>query len=110
MTAVHGSRILRGSTAAEEEHTMGNVDIIAAARAEALFTSTLPTGSAPTRTDTELAIRQAVHSHGGVRGCASLMAYGYGDYPEAAANRMRWARGVITANYPRQRPGRRSSC
>lgn len=82
---------------------MRNVDIITAARAEALFTSTLQTGSEPTRADTERAIRHAVHTYGGVRGCASAMAYGYGDQPEAAANRMRWARGVISAHYPRRR-------
>ena len=89
---------------------MRSVDIITAARAEALFTSNLPTGSAPTRADTETAIRQAVHLYGGVRGCASQMAYAYGDSPEAAASRMRWARGVITADYPRRLHERRSSC
>nr|BFE72778.1 hypothetical protein GCM10020092_060790 [Actinoplanes digitatis] len=31
------------------------------------------------------------------------MAYGYGDNPEAAAQRMRWARSVVAANYPRRR-------
>ena len=64
---------------------MRSVDIIMAARAEALFTSELPTGSEPTSADAERAIRDAVRVHGGVRGCAAQMAYGYGDNPEAVA-------------------------
>jgi hypothetical protein len=88
---------------------MRSVDIITAARAEALFTSELPTDSEPNLTDTEHAIRYAVQAYGGVRGCASQMAYGYGEHPEAAAYRMRWAREVINAHYP-QRRGARSSC
>ncbi|MEU7908027.1 hypothetical protein [Actinoplanes sp. NPDC049118] len=83
---------------------MRSVDIIMAARAEALFTSDLPTGSRPDPADTERAIRDAVHTYGGIRGCAAQMAYGYGDNPEAAAHRMRWARSVVAANYPRRRP------
>ncbi|MET8148850.1 hypothetical protein ACIBSW_22065 [Actinoplanes sp. NPDC049668] len=82
---------------------MRSVDIITAARAEALFTSELPTGSDPTPADAERAIRDAVRVHGGVRGCAAQMAYGFGDNPEAAAQRMRWARSVVAANYPRRR-------
>jgi hypothetical protein len=89
---------------------MRNVDIITAARAEALFTSKLATGSAPTPADTERAIRQAVHANGGVRGCASQMAYGYGDNPEAAATRMRWARDVVFAAYPPRLSRARTPC
>ena len=83
---------------------MKSMDIFTAARAEALFTSELPTGSEPASADIERAIRCAVHMYGGVRGCASQMAYGFGDNPEAAAKRMRWARSVIIAHYPRRRP------
>ena len=31
----------------------------------------------------------------GTRGCAGVMAQEFGDHPEAAAARMRWARQVI---------------
>ena len=69
------------------------------ARAEALFTSHLPTGSMPSLIAVEQAIRHAVRSHGGVRGCAADVAGEYGDHPESAAPRMRWARGVVERLY-----------
>jgi hypothetical protein len=84
---------------------MKSIEIFTAARAEALFTSELPTGSEPASADLEHAIRCAVRAHGGVRGCASRMAYGFGESPEAAANRMRWARSVVIAHYPRRPQG-----
>ncbi|MEU4689835.1 hypothetical protein [Actinoplanes sp. NPDC023714] len=70
-------------------HTM-----IDAARAEALFASILPTGSLPGAAETTTAIRSAVRRYGGVRGCAAEMAHAYGEHPETAARRMRWARGL----------------
>jgi hypothetical protein len=82
---------------------MKSMEIFTAARAEALFTSELPTGSEPTSADIRRAIQCAVRTYGGVRGCASQMAYGFGESPEAAANRMRWARSVVIANYPSRR-------
>ena len=32
----------------------------------------------------------------GIRGCAGLMAQEFGDHPEAAAERMRWVRQLLT--------------
>jgi hypothetical protein len=75
-------------------------DVLTAARAEALFSSTLPTGAAVSRADTQWAITAAVRRHGGVRGCAALVAVHYGDYPQTAVRRMRWARGVVDRFYP----------
>jgi hypothetical protein len=69
------------------------------ARAEALFTSQVATGSRPTYDVVEMAIRVAVRAHGGVRGCAADVAAEYGDYPEVAAPRMRWARAVVEQLY-----------
>jgi hypothetical protein len=64
---------------------------ILAARAAALFASPLPTGSRPSAAVVTEAVAAAVHSCGGTRGCVALLAASYGDYPELAASRMRWA-------------------
>jgi len=76
-----------------------NATLLTVARAEALFTSQLATGSRPTYDVVETAIRIAVRTHGGVRGCAADVAAEYGDYPELAAPRMRWARDVVQQLY-----------
>lgn len=82
-----------------------NATILTAARAEALFTSRLPTGSNPPYAVAEEAIRLAVRAHGGVRGCAADVALEYGDYPEVAVPRMRWARHVIEQLYEARQTG-----
>lgn len=80
--------------------------ILTAARAEALFTSGLATGSQPDYALVEQVIRVAVRTHGGIRGCAADVAREYGDYPEIAVPRMRWARHVVTNLYGARRgPG-----
>jgi hypothetical protein len=73
--------------------------LLIAARAEALFTSQLNTGSQPSYDVVEEAIRIAVRAHGGVRGCAADVAGEYGDHPELAVPRMRWARDVVEQLY-----------
>jgi hypothetical protein len=50
------------------------------------------------------AIRQAVRRFG-VHGCAARMAQEFGDHPQAAVERMRWARQVVGAVFAG--PGRR---
>jgi hypothetical protein len=77
-----------------------NSAILTAARTEALFTSVLATGSDPAYDIVEQAIRTAVRTHGGVRGCAADVASEYGDYPDTAVPRMRWARHVVHTLYP----------
>jgi hypothetical protein len=72
---------------------------LTAARAEALFTSQLATGSQPANDVLEEAIRIAVRAHGGVRGCAADVAAEYGDHPDLAVPRMRWARDVVDHRY-----------
>jgi hypothetical protein len=74
-----------------------------AARAAALFASDLPAGSRPSGPVVEAAIAGAVHACGGTRGCVATMAAAYGDYPETAASRMRWARGVVVTVYGARR-------
>lgn len=72
-------------------------DHLIAARAEALFASDLSIHSHPSEATVTAAIRRAVRAHGGIRGCVGEVGAAYGDYPETAAERMRWARQVIEA-------------
>jgi len=76
----------------------------AAARAEALFISSLSGSSDPSRPEVEAAIKHAIRAHGGSRGCAGEVAAAYGDYPETAAPRMCWAQRVVTSVYYQQAP------
>jgi hypothetical protein len=69
------------------------------ARAAALFASDLPAGSRPTAPIVDAAIAGAVRRCGGTSGCVAHLAAAYGDYPETAAARMRWARAVVEAAY-----------
>lgn len=66
-----------------------------AARAQALFTSDLSARCEHTQTEVAAAIRHAFRTHNGIRGCAAEVAAAYGEDPETAARRMRWARTVI---------------
>jgi hypothetical protein len=75
-----------------------------AARATALFASDLPSGSRPGGPVVDAAIAEAVRTRGGTRGCVATMAAAYGDCPETAAPRMRWARGVVVTVYGARRP------
>jgi hypothetical protein len=75
-----------------------------AARAAALFASDLPAGSRPSGSVVDTAIAGAVRACGGIRGCVATMAAAYGDCPETAAPRMRWARGVVVTVYGARRP------
>jgi hypothetical protein len=65
---------------------------ITAARAEALFASTLSAAEPHDRAELKAAIAAAVRDYHGVRGCAEVMAEAFGDHPAEAAERMRWAR------------------
>jgi len=62
---------------------------------EALFASALQRSDAPTADVVAEAIARTVRQFG-ARGCASRMAQEFGDHPEAAAERMRWVRQLIT--------------
>jgi hypothetical protein len=61
------------------------------ARREALFVSALQPSDTPTGDVINGAITSAMHRFG-PRGCAARMAQEFGDHPQAAAARMRWAR------------------
>jgi hypothetical protein len=81
-----------------------DTDPLVAASAEALFTSDLSASSRPSPNEVEQAIRHALARYGGVQGCAAEVAFAYGDHPETAAPRMRWA--LDTATTSGVRPGR----
>ena len=69
---------------------------ITIARADALFASTLQRSDQPSAGQIHQAIATAVRTFG-TRGCAAQVAQAFGDHPETAAQRMRWARTAVAA-------------
>ncbi len=65
------------------------------ARCEALFASGLQRSDAPTPETLAEVIGRTVQQFG-IAGCLSPMAQEFGDHPEAAANRMRWIRQLVS--------------
>ena len=61
--------------------------------AEALFASVLERSDRPSPGQVRNAVAAAVRAYGD-RGCAELVAQEFGDHPETAVERMRWARAV----------------
>ena len=76
-------------------------DAFTAARAAALFVSDVSAADHPTDAEVYAAIQRALRTHGGSRGCAADLAAAYGDRPEVAVPRMRWALGVVASRYAR---------
>jgi len=71
------------------------------AQCEALFASALQPSDAPTADMAAEAINRTVQKLG-IDGCIGRMAQEFGDHPDAAAERMRWARQLIArATRPR---------
>jgi hypothetical protein len=64
--------------------------------ADALFVSVLQRSDRPSVIQVRQAIATAVRAHGGL-GCAQRVAQEFGDHPETAVARMRWARAVADA-------------
>ena len=63
---------------------------ISAIRADALFVSALQRGDHPSAKEVRQAVAAAVEAFG-QRGCAGRVAQEFGDHPETAVTRMRWA-------------------
>jgi len=63
--------------------------------AEALFASVLQRSERPSPGQVRKAVTAAVRAYGG-RGCAQRVAQEFGDHPETAVARMRWARAVAS--------------
>jgi hypothetical protein len=68
---------------------------ISTARADALFASALQRSDEPSAAQIHQAIAAAVAAFG-IRGCAARVAQAYGEHPETAMLRMRWARTAVT--------------
>ena len=61
-----------------------------AVRADAVFASALQVSQRPDPGQVQRAVAATVRRFGG-RGCAAVVAQEFGEHPEAAAARMRWA-------------------
>jgi len=71
---------------------------ISAFAADALFVSALQCSEAPSRGQIRQAVEVAVRAFG-ASGCAGRVAQEFGDHPETAAARMRWARAAARAAF-----------
>ena len=69
--------------------------------AEALFASYLQPSDHPTSAQVTAAVRDSLRRLGGPGGWAAVCATAYGDHPETAAERMRWA--LATTKHARAR-------
>jgi hypothetical protein len=74
-----------------------------AVRADALFASALQRSEAPSAGQIRQAIAAAICAYGDL-GCASRVAQAYGEHPETAVTRMRWARTSATAAFGDSEP------
>jgi hypothetical protein len=75
---------------------------IGAARADALFASALQRSDEPSTSQVEQAVAAAIGALGEL-GCAARVAQAFGEHPETAVPRMRWARAVLAGAPGRQR-------
>jgi hypothetical protein len=71
---------------------------ISTVRTDALFVSALQRSEEPSARQVRRAVATAVRQFGG-RGCAGRVAQEFGEHPETAAARMRWARGLVAAAF-----------
>jgi hypothetical protein len=67
-------------------------------RSEALFVSALQRSEHPGPEQVRHAVAGAVRAYGS-QGCAARVAQEFGDHPEAAVTRMRWARQAVDEAY-----------
>ncbi|GAB1692029.1 hypothetical protein [Krasilnikovia sp. M28-CT-15] len=65
-------------------------------QAAALFASRLQPSEHPGSAGVAAAIRSSLRTNGGAPGCAAVVAVEYGEHPETAAARMRWALHTVT--------------
>jgi hypothetical protein len=77
---------------------------ISTARADALFASSLQRSGEPTPAQVHQAVAAALAAFG-IQGCAARVAQAYGEHPETAVPRMRWARATVTRAPVTRAPG-----
>jgi hypothetical protein len=70
--------------------------------ADALFASVLQCSDQPSAGQVRTAITAAMHAYGG-GGCVQRVAQEFGDHPEIAVARMRWARTVAAEVFDSRR-------
>jgi hypothetical protein len=70
-----------------------------AVRADALFASALQRSDRPSSGQVRQAIAGAVARYGD-SGCAARVAPAFGEHPETAVTRMRWARMMVARDVP----------
>jgi hypothetical protein len=73
--------------------------------ADALFVSMLQRSDGPSAGQVRKAVAAAMRAYGG-GGCAERVAQEFGDHPEAAVARMRWACGVVGEVFTAPGPAR----
>ena len=71
---------------------------ISAARADALFASALQRSDEPSTAQVKQAIAAATRAFGDL-GCAARVAQEFGEHPETAVARMRWARTAVAGAF-----------
>jgi hypothetical protein len=72
---------------------------VAAARAEALFLSTLQASESPAPDQVRSAVTTTMRRLG-IAGCAAEMGREFGEHPDTATARMTWAVATIQTAYP----------
>ena len=77
--------------------------------AEALVVSVLQRSDRPSPSQVRGAVAAAICAYGD-RGCAELVAQEFGDHPETAVERMRWARGGRRGVHPTAAPACAGQC
>ena len=75
--------------------------------ADALFASVVQRSDYPSAGQVRKAIAAAVSAYGGL-GCVQRVAQEFGDHPEAAVDRMRWARAVADELFASPPPAQQS--
>jgi hypothetical protein len=71
-------------------------------RAEALFVSSVQSSDRPEADQVRLAVAGTLREVG-IRGCAAMVAGEFGDHPDTAVARMRWALDLVRTVYPPRR-------
>jgi hypothetical protein len=71
---------------------------VAATRADALFASALQRSDEPSAGQVQRAVAASIRAFGDL-GCAARVAQAYGEHPETAVTRMRWARTVVAGAF-----------
>jgi hypothetical protein len=72
-------------------------------RCQALFVSPMQPSEHADSAQTRAAVRQAIRQYGS-RGCAEQVAQEYGDHPDTAPARMRWARSLVATAFVAAEP------